>query len=246
MSNRLVLCYHALSATWSADLSVTPQAFERQLTSLATAGWTFTGFSEALRRPPEQRTVAVTFDDAFLSVKTYAAPVLKALGVPATVFVPTDYVSRGAPLAWEGLDHWHSTPDAHELTPMSWDDLGELAEAGWEIGSHTRTHAHLTTLDEETLTTELGQSREECAARTGRLTTSVAYPYGDVDERVVASARRTGYEAAAALEWPSSKSSSLRYPRVGIYHVDSWPRFRLKTGRLSRTRYGSMLLARRG
>jgi peptidoglycan/xylan/chitin deacetylase (PgdA/CDA1 family) len=242
----LILCYHAISPTWSADLSVTPQAFEHQIGSLAQAGWRFTGFTETLRRPPERKSVAVTFDDAFLSVKTHAMPVLSALGVPATVFVPTDYISRGAPLAWEGLGHWQHGPDAHELTPMSWDDLGELAEAGWEIGSHTRTHPRLTALDDETLVTELDQSREECAQRLGRLITSVAYPYGDVDDRVVAVARRTGYAVAAALEWPSSKSSSLRYPRVGIYRGDSSPRFRLKVSSLLRSRYGSRLLGRLG
>lgn len=245
LSDLLVLSYHAVSPTWAADLSVTPEAFERQIRSLAHGGWRFTGFTEALRIPPEHKTVAVTFDDAFLSVKTHAMPVLRALGAPATVFVPTDYITRGAPLAWEGLDHWQDSPDAPELTAMSWDDLGELAEAGWEIGSHTRTHPHLTAMDDETLITELAQSREECAQRLGRLITSVAYPYGDVDDRVVAGARQTGYAAAAALEWPSSKSSSLRHPRVGIYHGDSWPRFRLKVGGLVRSRYGARLLGRR-
>ena len=30
---------------------------------------------------------------------------------------------------------------------MSWEELGELVEEGWEIGSHTRTHPRLPTLD---------------------------------------------------------------------------------------------------
>ncbi len=242
----LILCYHAVSPTWSADIAVTPEAFERQIRSLRRAGWRFTGFTEALRLSHERKTVAVTFDDAFLSVKTHAMPLLGSLGVPATVFVPSDYISRGAPLAWEGLDRWQASPDAHELTPMSWDDLGELAEAGWEIGSHTRTHPHLTAVDSETLITELGHSREECAQRLGRPITSLAYPYGDVDDRVVAGARQAGYAAAAALEWPSSKSSSLRYPRVGIYQGDSWPRFRLKIAGVLRSRYGARLRGRLG
>ena len=32
---------------------------------------------------------------------------------------------------------------------MSWDQLGGLAEAGWEIGSHTRTHPHLTQVGDD-------------------------------------------------------------------------------------------------
>ena len=38
---------------------------------------------------------------------------------------------------------WLDSPHAGELTPMSWDELGELSELGWELGSHTRTHPRL-------------------------------------------------------------------------------------------------------
>ena len=34
---------------------------------------------------------------------------------------------------------------------MSWAELRTLADAGWEIGSHTVTHPHLTQLDDATL-----------------------------------------------------------------------------------------------
>jgi len=246
MSELLVLCYHAISPSWSADLSVTPDAFERQASHFVRTGWTSATFTEALHRPPASKTIVFTFDDAFASVKTYALPVLGRLGATGTVFAPSAYITAQDRLAWSGLDHWERTPAAAELTPMSWDDLGELGERGWEIGSHTRTHPMLSSLDDGALTAELSGSREECAERMGRPVTSIAYPYGDVDDRVMASTRRAGYEAAAALEWPSRRTGVLRYPRVGVYHNDSWPRFRLKVGGWSRSSYGSWLLARRG
>lgn len=243
MTELLVLCYHAISPCWSAGLAVTPGAFERQVSNLVRKGWRSATFTELVHESPTTKTVVVTFDDAFASVKQYAQPVLTSLGVKATVFAPTDYVSRQAPLAWAGLDHWEQSQDARELTPMSWDDLCELAELGWEIGSHTRTHPWLTTLGDDALAEELRRSREECAQRIGRPVTSVAYPYGDVDDRVAAHAQRAGYEAAAALAWPSGALNRYRYPRVGVYSHDSWPRFRLKTGRWSRSTYGARLLA---
>jgi peptidoglycan/xylan/chitin deacetylase (PgdA/CDA1 family) len=245
VSKLLVLCYHAISPDWSAGLAITPEAFERQVSHLVRDGWASATFTEVVRKAPAAKTVIITFDDAFASVKTYAQPVLSDLGVKGTVFAPTDYVSRQAPLAWAGLDHWEGTSDAKELTPMSWDDLRELAELGWEIGSHTRTHPPLTSLGDDALATELSGSRDECAERIGRPVTSIAYPYGDVDDRVVAHTRRAGYEGAAALAWPSSALNPFRYPRIGVYQRDSWPRFRVKTGRLSRSKYGSMLIARR-
>jgi peptidoglycan/xylan/chitin deacetylase (PgdA/CDA1 family) len=245
VSELLVLCYHAISPTWSASLSVTPDAFERQISNLVRRGWTAATFTEVVRRTPEGKTVVLTFDDAFASVKTYALPVLRQLGVKATVFAPTDYISRQAPLAWPGLEHWERSPDANELTAMTWDDLGELAELGWEIGSHSRTHPFLTSLDDDALAMELRESREECATRIGRPVTAIAYPYGDVDDRVQERTRHAGYEAAAALAWPSPKPNRYRYPRIGVYHKDSWLRFRFKVSSWSRSTYGSRLIARR-
>ena len=190
MSELRILCYHAVSPDWSAGLAVTPEAFERQVSNFARRGWTSATFTEVVRRSPATKTVVITFDDAFASVKRYAQPVLTSLGMKGTVFAPTDYVSRGAPLAWAGLDHWEQTSDAKELTPMSWDDLRALAELGWEIGSHSRTHPVLTSLSDDVLTEELGGSRQECSERIGRPVTSLAYPYGDVDDRVEMHAQR--------------------------------------------------------
>lgn len=246
MSDVAVFCYHALSPTWSADLSVTPDAFERQVATLVRRGWSGATFTEAATRPVDGRTFAVTFDDAFASVKTYALPILRRLGVPATMFVPTRYVSAGAPLAWPGLDHWERTGDAAELEPLSWDDLGELAEHGWEIGSHTLSHPKLTTLADADLVAELVDSREECAQRMGRPPASIAYPYGDLDERVVDHTRAAGYEVAATMAWPRPPADALRVPRIGVYHADSWPRFSLKVSRVMRSGLGPRLLGRSG
>jgi peptidoglycan/xylan/chitin deacetylase (PgdA/CDA1 family) len=245
VSELIVLCYHAISPNWSADLSVTPDAFERQITGLVRRGWAAATFTAGTRLTPPASTFVVTFDDAFASVKNYALPVLSSLGVRATVFAPTDYVSRRAPLAWDGLDHWQRTPDAAELTPMSWDDLGELAELGWEVASHTRTHPMLTSLNDEALTAELRDSRRECAQRLGRPVTSIAYPYGNFDARVREQTRAAGYEVAAALTWPARRRDRLQYPRIGVYHKDAWWRFRLKVGRWSRTSYAARLIALR-
>jgi peptidoglycan/xylan/chitin deacetylase (PgdA/CDA1 family) len=245
MSELLVLCYHAISPTWPAALSVTPEAFERQISLLVSRGWAPSTYTRAVCEPPNARTLAVTFDDAFASVARYALPVLRRLGVAATVFAPTEYVSRSAPLAWPGLAEWERGPHAGELRAMTWEQLGELADEGWEIGSHTRTHPHLTALDDAALATELRASRAECADRLGRPVTAIAYPYGDVDARVEAATGAAGYATAAAMAWPSEAVDRLRHPRVGVYHKDSWARFRLKVGSWSRTAYGSRLIALR-
>jgi len=241
----LVLCYHAISPSWEAGLSVTPEAFERQIVGLRKRGYAGTTFADVVEREPSEPTVVVTFDDAFQSVKTYAAPILHDAGYPATVFAPTDYVSARSPLAWPGLDHWLRTPDGHELASMGWEDLGELMEDGWEIGSHSRRHPMLSSLDDDTLMAELAESRQTCGARLGRPATTIAYPYGDTDARVQRHAEHAGYSGAAALEWQTATLDRFRFPRVGIYHKDTWARFRLKVGPLTEYAYATKLLAKR-
>jgi peptidoglycan/xylan/chitin deacetylase (PgdA/CDA1 family) len=231
MTDVLVLCYHAVSPSWDVDLSVTPEALERQLTYLVRSDWTIVPFSEAVLNPPTRRTLALTFDDAFASVKSYAAPLLARLGLRATAFVPTTYVSRGGPLAWPGTDHWKDTSDAHELAPMGWDDISELAQAGWEIGSHTCTHPYLTQLSDEQLRVELEQSRAECIERLGKPCDAIAYPYGDVDQRVADLAAATGYRTGASLSSRLERLGPYRWPRTGVYHEEPWLRFRLKLTR---------------
>jgi peptidoglycan/xylan/chitin deacetylase (PgdA/CDA1 family) len=225
----LVLCYHAVSDSWDASEAVTPDALEWQLKYLRRRGWRAATFRDAVLDPPAARTMAITFDDAFTSVKELAFPIISKLGMTATVFAPTAYVASGEPCAWADLDGWMSTPHAGELTPMSWKQLGELAESSWEIASHTRTHPRLTKLDDETLVRELEEPRMAAIRQLGRPFQTIAYPFGDVDERVAEFARRSGYKAGASLSSHLRDLGPYRWPRTGIYRIDAWWRFLLKT-----------------
>ena len=59
----------ALSETWPAALSIEPDVFEQHLDLLVKRGYVGATFERAITDPPAPRTVAVTFDDAFRSVK---------------------------------------------------------------------------------------------------------------------------------------------------------------------------------
>lgn len=224
----MVLCYHALSDRWDAPLSVRPDRFRRQMRLVLARGYRPVTFSELTRAPNAAGLFAVTFDDAFRSVYSLAAPCLRELGVPATIFVPTGPVEAQQPLAWEGTSHWLDGPWSSELTPMSWSEIRELAEAGWEMGSHTRSHPHLPSLADDALARELLDSKALCEVRIGRPCTSIAYPYGDTDPRVISAVRAAGYATAAALPGDFSRCDPLLWPRVGVYHRDDSRRFRLK------------------
>jgi peptidoglycan/xylan/chitin deacetylase (PgdA/CDA1 family) len=230
----LVLCYHALSPDWPAALSTTPERLEQQVSSLLTRGYRPATFAQAVADPPAPRTVAVTFDDAFTSVLDHARPILDRLGAPATLFVATDYPERTTPMVWTGTDQWLGGRWHDQLKCATWDDLRGLADAGWEIGSHTRSHPRLTQLDDTALADELEGSRAVCEEALGRPCESIAYPYGDFDGRVVEAAGRAGYRYGATLTERIRRPEPLYWPRTGIYHVDAAWRARLKFSPLVR------------
>ena len=224
----LVLCYHAVSRQWPASLAVTPEELARQLELLVRRGYRGVTFLDALTTPSAGKVLAVTFDDAYVSVLEHAHPIMSSLDLPGTVFAVTDFVDDERPLAWPGIDHWRDGPHDGELRGLSWGQLGSLADAGWEVGSHTSRHPFLTKLEDAELADELHRSRLACENALGRECRTLAYPYGDVDQRVVAAAGRAGYTAAAALGLCDLQPPVLAWPRVGIYRPDRNRRFRLK------------------
>ena len=234
MGDVLVLCYHAVSDGWPSSLAIAPDRFEDQLVRLLKRGYRGATCERACTAPPSSRTLAVTFDDGYLSVLTHALPILERLGLPATVFVPTDFVGVDGPMRWPGIDDWVGGAHEDELRPMTWKQLGALRDAGWEIGSHTCSHPHLTELDNDTLDRELIVSRTECERHMGRPCLTIAYPYGDYDERVAAAAGRAGYQAACTLPARFHEARPLEWPRVGVYYGDDDRRFRMKVSPLMR------------
>jgi peptidoglycan/xylan/chitin deacetylase (PgdA/CDA1 family) len=190
-------------------------------------------FTEAVTAPPAARTLAVTYDDAFASVGELAAPILADLGLPGTVFVPTDWPGRT--MHWPGIDQWLGTEHEHELRAMGWDELRALDRAGWEVAAHTCSHPHLTQVaDNEALRHELADSRAACERELGKPCRSIAYPFGDVDERVRAATGAAGYEVGAALSATAfAHPSRLGVPRVGVWHGDGDLRFRAKVSPLT-------------
>jgi peptidoglycan/xylan/chitin deacetylase (PgdA/CDA1 family) len=87
-----------------------------------------------------------------------------------------------------------------------------------EIMSHAISHTPLDRLPAEAVLRELTDSRAEIESRTGAKVESLAYPNGDFDENVVATARRAGYGLAlTTLDGAAGKNDDpLRLPRINI------------------------------
>ncbi|HWA54646.1 MAG TPA: polysaccharide deacetylase family protein [Solirubrobacterales bacterium] len=258
MNDLLILCYHAVSEDWPTDFAVSPRRLGAQLRELTSRGYRAATLSAALERPPAAKTLVVTFDDAYASVLERALPVMKGLGVPGTMYVPTGYVSGEDALEWDSMQHWLDTPHRDELRCMSWDGVRELAAAGWEIGSHSVSHPDLRSLGDAELGEELSGSKRRCEEELQRPCRSLAYPFSAHDGRVMEAARAAGYESAVILDnelaipagslvRPGTRVERLGLLREGVYRHDTTLRLRLKTSPLLRRSRASKLarIARR-
>ena len=175
----IVLCYHGVHPD-PRHGEVTPDALRVQLAFVASHGYRLTTFTEAVLGTREGRVAAVTFDDGIASAIKHGEPVLEELGAPGTMFLTIDTLGVSG-----------------RLTEA---DAGALVDRGWEVGSHTVSHPTLTKIDDESLADELVRSKAEVERLAGAACTSVAYPKGRADERVVRAAAAAGYRAGAALE----------------------------------------------
>jgi peptidoglycan/xylan/chitin deacetylase (PgdA/CDA1 family) len=223
----LILCYHAVSDSWEDPLATPVADFEAQLRRLLARGFRGATAAEVIRRPQDARLLHVTFDDAFASVEN-AFPILKALGVPATVFACTDFAAGGKPLQVPELE---GITQVDELRTLSWDALRAVADDGRviEIGSHTVTHAHLTCLSDGELRRELTESKAAVEGNIGRSCPFIAYPYGEHDARVRDAARAVGYTAGFAAPGTSITVDLFQVPRTGFWRGESRLRQTAKT-----------------
>lgn len=223
---RAILMYHSVDASGS-PISITRDQLA------AHVGWLAGG---AVRVVPlsalpdaEGDAVALTFDDAFANFASDAWPLLKAAGLPVTLFVVSGFAGR--------TNNWSGTGGGGmpELPLLDWDALGRLAGEGVEIGAHTQSHPKLTRTTDAQLGDEIAGSADAIAARLGRRPTSFAYPYGDVDDRVAAAAGRTFARAVTTeLAVCEPPLAAHRLPRLDAFYfreaglLEAWgtPAFR--------------------
>lgn len=173
-----ILYYHAVTADCAA-------AFDAQMAYLRrTANLVHADHTGPL--DPKRPNVAVTFDDAFRSVRENALPALIRHGIPATIYVPTGWLGRPPGWAMETIG------DRDEVV-MTADEIAALPSELIGIGSHTTDHPRLTQLSDAEVDAQFTRSRAALETLLGRTIDTLAFPYGDHDGRVVKRARAAGY-----------------------------------------------------
>ena len=102
-----------------------------------------------------------------------------------------------------------SEPAPCELA--TWDTALALVRSGMEVGAHTMTHPHLTTLDPHDQRLEIEESIELIERRLGVRATGLAYPGGDHGPATVEAARACGLEYAVTTRAGENRAGAAPY-----------------------------------
>ena len=87
-----VLPHGAVTGTLDDNVVVTPEAFEANVRFLLKRFAVVSLADVMAGRQQKKPSFVITFDDGWLDTYEVAFPILKRLGVPATVFLPTAYI----------------------------------------------------------------------------------------------------------------------------------------------------------
>jgi peptidoglycan/xylan/chitin deacetylase (PgdA/CDA1 family) len=226
-----ILMYHRVAdhvpgieaPTWN----VTPAVFRAQMVGLLDRGfqaWPLKRLIESHRQgsPVPPKTFAVTFDDGQVSVYRHAYPILKELGIPATLFLPTAYIDGAQPFPFDdwpaagraavGVETWRPMTSA-ECRAISADGLVEL-------GAHTHTHQDFYRREDE-FAGDLTTNVKELEARFDVRDASFAFPFGRATPGMMDRVREIGLccglTTAAVLVDPSRDPFGW-----GRFNVEAW------------------------
>lgn len=190
----VVFMYHRFGEGEYPSTNVTLEQFEAQLDFLEREGfevWPLPKLAAHLRdrEPIPDKVVAITIDDAYLSVFEHAYPLLAKRGMPFTVFVATDPV------------------DQRRAGYMSWDQLRELHKAGVTLANHGTSHDYLVRRKSSESESEWakrvradivkGQARlqEMLGVNVNESPRLFAYPFGEYDTVMMSMLEQMGYLA---------------------------------------------------
>ena len=209
-SQVVVLCYHRLEGKAGGALSIEPALFEEQMQKIKDSDAKVISMQDFLawRRgekniPP--KSILITIDDGYVSSYEVGWPILKKHGFPFTMFVYLDYIGKGG-------------------KSISWEQLGEMRDAGVEIGSHTVSHQSLKTKGKGAtdydayLKHELETSKKTIEDKLGIKVATIAYPFGLHNEKVHAAVRDAGYEAGFTT-YGQRLGATTNFAALGRYDV---------------------------
>ncbi len=203
-----VLAYHKVDDRFELGFTnVPPKSFRKQLTAVAAQGYRIMCDLEPAR---SGKSVCLTFDDGYDCFYRNVVPTLDSLGAKAIVFVITDFIGK--------TNSWDVRLSLRPFKHMNVEQIREVANLGYEVGSHTRSHRDLTRLTPDGLKKELVESKRTLEDLTGTEVDAFSFPFGRYNRPVAEAAFAAGYRKLFGL---GSASREGVVPRMPVYRIDS-------------------------
>lgn len=208
-----ILMYHRVADDAANEWTTRNDVFAREIQWLQKR-FEIISLSEAqqrLRKPYNYRpAICITFDDGYAANCDQALPLLVDQGIPFTYFVTSSAVLAGRYFQ-------HDLEMGNRLEPNNLEQLKSLAQAGVEIGAHTRSHADLNSLkDEAELYDEIVTSGRDLEKALGHRVRYFAFPFGqhaNLNARGFQMAASAGYEAVV------SAYGGYNFPGDDAFHL---------------------------
>lgn len=195
----------------SPALTLSPARFGMLMRAVVRLRLPVVSLADLARGGGEEHRLAITFDDAYSDLSGYALPVLRGLGLPATVFAVSS----------ETENRWDVGKGLPRRSLMSATELRRAAQMGFEIGAHSRTHPDLTALPIQAAWEEMSGSAEDLEAMLDRPVSGFAYPGGNHNANIRSLAeKRFSYAVTTEPGTVAPASDRLALPRTMVQQAD--------------------------
>ncbi len=138
---------------------------------------------------PNKKYFSLTFDDGFQNLLDNVIPFLKKENLPATIFIPTDYIGK--------QPKWLISSEIYEKDKsefiMTEVQIKNLDKSLFSIGSHTCSHPYLSKLSKDEIKRELDESKKILESIVNYNINMLSFPHGDYSEKVIEIAESLGY-----------------------------------------------------
>jgi len=178
-------------------LSVSPALFAQQLAAIHAAGYSVITMADLMAHKGGPKTVVLTFDDGYEDFYTTAYPMLQQYGWKATLYIISGKI--GGPY-------------------MSWQQIQDLHNNGFEIGAHTVDHPSLDKITPAQQHHEIFDSKTTLEQEIGAPVTAFCYPSGRYNALTVQMVKQAGFTSATTTKEgiATTKSDAFLLPRVRI------------------------------
>ncbi len=203
-----VLAYHKVDDRFEIGLTnVRPGSFRKQIDMLGKRGYRIVPDIEPAG---SGKSVCLTFDDGYDCFHRNVTPMLASIGATATVFIITDFIGK--------TNTWDVKLSYKPFRHMNEEQIREVAEMGFIVGSHSCTHRDLTRLSPKAIRDELKDSRSLLEDLTGREVDAFSFPFGRYNRATAEAAFAAGYRRLFGL---GSTSNDGVISRAPVYRIDS-------------------------